>query len=41
MTPNELAAAFGPRFKAPALLEEMADKGQTFYGRFTPKARAA
>jgi 3-hydroxyacyl-CoA dehydrogenase/enoyl-CoA hydratase/3-hydroxybutyryl-CoA epimerase len=38
---NELAAAFGPRFKAPALLEEMADKGQTFYGRFTPKARSA
>ncbi len=38
---NELAAAFGPRFKAPALLEEMAEKGQTFYGRFTPKARAA
>ena len=29
-----LTAQFGPRFHTPALLREMADKGQTFYGRF-------
>lgn len=38
---DELAESFGPRFKAPALLEEMADKGQSFYGRFAPGAKAA
>jgi 3-hydroxyacyl-CoA dehydrogenase/enoyl-CoA hydratase/3-hydroxybutyryl-CoA epimerase len=37
----ELAEAFGPRFAVPGLLEEMADKGQSFYGRFGPKAQAA
>ncbi|MEO1153604.1 MAG: 3-hydroxyacyl-CoA dehydrogenase NAD-binding domain-containing protein [Pseudomonadota bacterium] len=31
----------GARFTAPALLREMADKGQTFYGRFAPEAVAA
>jgi len=31
---DELAAKFGERFTCPALLREMADKGQTFYGRF-------
>ncbi len=34
---DELEAAFGARFKCPALLREMADKGQTFYGRFGSK----
>jgi 3-hydroxyacyl-CoA dehydrogenase/enoyl-CoA hydratase/3-hydroxybutyryl-CoA epimerase len=36
-----LSAQFGPRFHAPALLREMAEKGETFYGRFAPAARAA
>jgi 3-hydroxyacyl-CoA dehydrogenase/enoyl-CoA hydratase/3-hydroxybutyryl-CoA epimerase len=31
---DELAAAHGPRFACPPLLREMADKGQSFYGRF-------
>jgi len=31
---DELTAKFGERFACPALLREMADKGQTFYGRF-------
>jgi 3-hydroxyacyl-CoA dehydrogenase/enoyl-CoA hydratase/3-hydroxybutyryl-CoA epimerase len=36
-----LTAQFGPRFHAPALLREMAETGQTFYGRFgTGKAAA-
>ena len=35
-----LTAQFGPRFHTPALLREMADKGQTFYGRFAA-AKAA
>jgi len=30
----ELAAAHGPRFAPPALLVDMAAKGQSFYGRF-------
>ena len=38
---DELAAQFGPRFAAPKLLSEMADKGQNFYGRFGAKAKAA
>ena len=37
---NALAAKYGDRFKAPALLEEMAAKSQTFYKRFDP-AKAA
>jgi 3-hydroxyacyl-CoA dehydrogenase / enoyl-CoA hydratase / 3-hydroxybutyryl-CoA epimerase len=36
-----LTAQFGPRFHAPALLREMADKGQTFYGRFGGEKAAA
>ena len=36
-----LTAQFGPRFHAPALLREMADKGQTFYGRFGGEKQAA
>ncbi|MTI15650.1 3-hydroxyacyl-CoA dehydrogenase [Rhodobacteraceae bacterium RKSG542] len=36
---KNLEDQYGPRFKAPALLEEMAAKGETFYGRFgTAKA---
>ena len=38
---DELAVQFGPRFAAPNLLTDMADKGQTFYGRFGTKAKAA
>jgi 3-hydroxyacyl-CoA dehydrogenase / enoyl-CoA hydratase / 3-hydroxybutyryl-CoA epimerase len=36
-----LTAQFGPRFHAPALLREMADKGETFYGRFGGEKKAA
>jgi len=36
---DELEASFGQRFKCPRLLREMAEKGQSFYGRFgQPKA---
>ena len=38
---DELEAAYGERFKCPALLREMAEKGQSFYGRFNPEAKAA
>ncbi|MFN3971225.1 MAG: 3-hydroxyacyl-CoA dehydrogenase NAD-binding domain-containing protein [Gemmobacter sp.] len=38
---DDLTARFGPRFATPALLREMADKGQTFYGRFGAQAQAA
>lgn len=34
-------AGFGPRFAVPALLSEMAAKGQSFYGRFGTAAKAA
>ena len=37
----DLAAAHGARFAPPALLEEMAEKGQSFYGRFGPEVKAA
>jgi 3-hydroxyacyl-CoA dehydrogenase / enoyl-CoA hydratase / 3-hydroxybutyryl-CoA epimerase len=36
-----LSAQFGPRFHAPALLREIAAKGETFYGRFGEGKRAA
>jgi 3-hydroxyacyl-CoA dehydrogenase/enoyl-CoA hydratase/3-hydroxybutyryl-CoA epimerase len=36
-----LSAQFGPRFHAPALLREMAEKGETFYGRFGGQQAAA
>jgi 3-hydroxyacyl-CoA dehydrogenase/enoyl-CoA hydratase/3-hydroxybutyryl-CoA epimerase len=36
-----LTAQFGPRFHTPALLREMAEKGQTFYGRFAGEKAAA
>jgi len=38
---DRLAAAHGERFAAPALLREMAAKGDSFYGRFGPEAKAA
>lgn len=38
---DQLAAKYGERFACPALLREMAEKGQTFYGRFSPEAAAA
>jgi 3-hydroxyacyl-CoA dehydrogenase/enoyl-CoA hydratase/3-hydroxybutyryl-CoA epimerase len=39
---DELTDAFGPRFACPALLREMGDKNQSFYGRFgTDKKDAA
>ncbi len=38
---DALTAAHGARFAAPDLLREMAAKGESFYGRFTPAARAA
>ncbi|MEX0404366.1 3-hydroxyacyl-CoA dehydrogenase NAD-binding domain-containing protein [Aquibium sp. LZ166] len=33
---KKLQKKYGPQYKAPKLLVEMADKGQTFYGRFDP-----
>ena len=38
---DALTAKFGARFETPALLREMAEKGQSFYGRFTETAKAA
>lgn len=38
---DALAANYGERFQAPALLREMAEKGQSFYGRFGADAKAA
>ncbi len=38
---EQLAAKFGPRFTPPALLKEMAEKNQTFYGRFGPESAKA
>ena len=38
---DQLAEKFGPRFAAPALLREMADKTQGFYRRFGQTAEAA
>ena len=38
---DQLEARYGARFACPALLREMAEKGQSFYGRFgqaAPKA---
>ncbi|AYV46313.1 3-hydroxyacyl-CoA dehydrogenase [Caulobacter flavus] len=40
-TLDQLAAAYGSRFAPPALLREMAAKGETFYGRFGVKEKAA
>ena len=38
---DQLAEKYGERFECPALLREMAEKNQTFYGRFDPQAEAA
>ncbi|MFT4742955.1 MAG: 3-hydroxyacyl-CoA dehydrogenase/enoyl-CoA hydratase/3-hydroxybutyryl-CoA epimerase [Yoonia sp.] len=38
---DELTEQFGARFATPALLREMADKGQSFYGRFDKSVKAA
>ncbi|MBS0126189.1 3-hydroxyacyl-CoA dehydrogenase NAD-binding domain-containing protein [Thetidibacter halocola] len=38
---DELAAKHGPRFACPALLREMADDDQSFYGRFGAQPAAA
>ncbi|MFK7867712.1 MAG: 3-hydroxyacyl-CoA dehydrogenase NAD-binding domain-containing protein [Roseobacter sp.] len=38
---NQLTATFGDRFSCPALLQEMAQKNQSFYGRFGASAKAA
>jgi 3-hydroxyacyl-CoA dehydrogenase / enoyl-CoA hydratase / 3-hydroxybutyryl-CoA epimerase len=38
---HKLEAKYGSRFSPPKLLEEMAAKGETFYGRFPPKKLAA
>jgi len=38
---DHLKATYGNRFDAPALLREMADKGESFYGRFGVDAKAA
>ena len=39
-TCDRLAQQYGKRFAPPALLREMAEKGETFYGRFGVKAKA-
>lgn len=36
-----LTKTYGDRFAVPPLLREMADKGETFYGRFGPEAAQA
>lgn len=38
---DALAAKHGDRFATPALLREMAEAGQSFYGRFGPEAKSA
>ena len=38
---DELRDAYGEQFEVPALLREMAKKGETFYGRFGKKKKAA
>ncbi|MES0823780.1 3-hydroxyacyl-CoA dehydrogenase NAD-binding domain-containing protein [Ruegeria sp. SCP11] len=38
---DQLAETYGERFACPSLLREMAEKGQSFYGRFNPEAKAA
>ena len=38
---EELAAKYGDRFAPPKLLVELAEKGETFYGRFGPEAKEA
>lgn len=38
---DELAETYGERFATPALLREMANKGQSFYGRFDKATQTA
>ena len=38
---NELAELFGDRFSTPALLREMGNKGQSFYGRYSQSDKSA
>jgi 3-hydroxyacyl-CoA dehydrogenase/enoyl-CoA hydratase/3-hydroxybutyryl-CoA epimerase len=38
---SELQSAHGDRFACPNLLREMAEKGQSFYGRFSSADKAA
>lgn len=38
---DQLTEKFGDRFTCPPLLREMAEKGETFYERFDPEAKAA
>ena len=38
---HALAQKYGERFAPNALLREMAEKGETFYGRFNPQKAAA
>src|SRR3954471_20068180 len=38
---HKLEAKYGSRFTPPKLLEDMAAKGETFYGKFPPKKAAA
>ncbi|MEO9517983.1 MAG: 3-hydroxyacyl-CoA dehydrogenase NAD-binding domain-containing protein [Paracoccaceae bacterium] len=38
---DQLEAKYGVRFQCPALLRDMAEKGETFYERFAPEAQAA
>jgi 3-hydroxyacyl-CoA dehydrogenase/enoyl-CoA hydratase/3-hydroxybutyryl-CoA epimerase len=38
---DQLQAKYGDRFACPPLLRDMAEKGETFYGRFAPEAKAA
>ncbi|MGR3497142.1 3-hydroxyacyl-CoA dehydrogenase NAD-binding domain-containing protein [Citreimonas sp.] len=38
---DQLSAKHGPRFACPTLLREMAEKTQSFYGRFGPARQAA
>ena len=37
---NRLEGKYGAQFKAPALLIDMAAKGETFYDRFNPYPKA-
>jgi 3-hydroxyacyl-CoA dehydrogenase/enoyl-CoA hydratase/3-hydroxybutyryl-CoA epimerase len=38
---DQLTEQFGDRFACPALLRDMAEKGQSFYGRFGKSEKAA
>ncbi len=38
---DALTGKFGKRFETPKLLREMAEKGESFYGRFSPEKQAA